>query len=325
LVDEQRGAPAGGLVAESVDALSADEALLLARELPHLRELIAGTLPGVDREVSRRLALGVLNVAQGHPKLLELADGQAADPERLAALVAAGDQAWRETGGLPGGFFDTGLEAGRAARAGNDSTGHAGDFLHVLAAWTTAVAGTLAPGERALFWFLCCLEEPDREQHVIDANWADLWNRLGLGLGGTPPDPGQALSAVAAHGLITVHGDPASYSVHPGIAEAGREQAGKPFRDATDTEAADYWDAVFRYASGENGDDGVNTGLLVRAGLAAVPYLLRQGQWDAAGYLLGSAFNAEPSRANAAAALPPSYRSPLATPGMRTWLPGSCR
>jgi hypothetical protein len=26
--------------------------------------------------VSRRLALGVLNVAQGHPKLLELADGQ---------------------------------------------------------------------------------------------------------------------------------------------------------------------------------------------------------------------------------------------------------
>ena len=58
-----------GLRVESVDALSLDEALLLARELPHLRQLIAGTLPGVDRDVSRRLALGVLNVAQGHPKL----------------------------------------------------------------------------------------------------------------------------------------------------------------------------------------------------------------------------------------------------------------
>ena len=79
--------PIGALQVESVDALSLDEALLLARELPHLRELIRGTLPGVDREVSRRLALGVLNVAQGHPKLLELADGQAADPVRLAALV----------------------------------------------------------------------------------------------------------------------------------------------------------------------------------------------------------------------------------------------
>jgi hypothetical protein len=298
------------LVAESVDALSADEALLLARELPHLRKLIEGTLPGVERDVSRRLALGVLNVAQGHPKLLELADGQAADPDRLAALVAAGDQAWRETGGLPGGFFDTGHEAGheaghqagRAARPGNDSTGHSGDYLHVLAAWTTTVAGTLGPGERALFWFLCCLEEPDREQHVIDANWAALWNRLELG--GTPPDHGQAIRAVADRGLVTIHGDPASYAVHPGIAEAGRDQAGKPFRDATDTEAAAYWYAVFRYASGQNGNDGVNTGLLVRAGLAAVPYFLRQGQWDAAGYLLEYAFSAEPTRANAAAALP---------------------
>ena len=53
-MDRSQAEPVGGLVAESVDALSADEALLLARELPHLRELIAGTLPGVDREVARR-------------------------------------------------------------------------------------------------------------------------------------------------------------------------------------------------------------------------------------------------------------------------------
>src|SRR3984957_1495767 len=98
-----QGEPVGGLQVESVDALSLDEALLLARELPHLRELIRGTLPGVDRGTSRRLALGVLNVAQGHPKLLELADGQAADPARLAELVASGDHAWREQGGLPDG------------------------------------------------------------------------------------------------------------------------------------------------------------------------------------------------------------------------------
>jgi hypothetical protein len=75
------------LPVEAVDALSADEALLLARELPNLRTLIYGELPGIDRETSRKLALGVLDIAQGHPKLLELADGQAADPEQLTALT----------------------------------------------------------------------------------------------------------------------------------------------------------------------------------------------------------------------------------------------
>jgi len=85
---------------ERVDALSLDEALLLARELPHLRALIQDELSGVGPEVARRLALGVLNIAQGHPKLLELADGQAAEPVRLGALVEAGDQAWRQAGGI---------------------------------------------------------------------------------------------------------------------------------------------------------------------------------------------------------------------------------
>jgi hypothetical protein len=282
---------AGGLVVESVDALSLDEALLLARELPHLGRLIRGELAGVDRDVSRRLALGVLNIAQGHPKLLELADGQAADPARLAALVEAGDQAWRDAGGLPEGFFATG-----------ETSAPAGDYLHVLAAWTQAVAETLAPGERALFWYLCCLEEPDRERAVLHGNWANLWNRLGHD--GQPPALDQALTAVAARGLAGVkHEKPESYAIHPGIAAAGRTQAGQPFRDAADTQTAAFWAAVFRHASGEAGD-GTDTGLLVRAGLAAVPYLVRQQQWSDAGYLLEHAFIAEPSRANAAAVLP---------------------
>jgi hypothetical protein len=136
-----------GLGVLAVDALSLDEALLLARELPHLRALIQGELAGVEPEVARRLALGVLNVAQGHPKLLELADGQAGDPGRLAALVAAGDQAWQQAGGLPEGFFT----AGESRAAGRD-------YLGVLAAWTDAVAGGLAAGVRTVFWFVCCLE-----------------------------------------------------------------------------------------------------------------------------------------------------------------------
>jgi hypothetical protein len=57
-------------------------------------------------------------------------------------------------------------------------------------------------------------------------------------------------------------------------------------------------------ASGETGDSGVYTRLVVRAGLAAVPYLIRQKQWTQAGSLLEWAFTRDPSRSNAAAVLP---------------------
>jgi tetratricopeptide (TPR) repeat protein len=299
-----------GLRVEAVDALSLDEALLLARELPDLNALIRGELPGVGRETSRRLALGVLTIAQGHPKLLELADGQAADPARLGVLVAAGDQAWRDQGGLPDGFFTPDQPAIGQPTSGQSVTGQAtpsaADYLHVLGAWTQTVTDGLLSGERALFWFVCCLEEPDRERHVLDGNWADLWTRLGL----EEQRPGldEALTAVAARGLIAILGDAADarawYAIHPGVAAAGRAQAREPFQDAVDTEAAAYWEAGYRDASGETGDHGTDTGLMVRAGLAAVPYLMRRQQWTAAAALLEGAFNRDPSRANAAAVLP---------------------
>ncbi|HEX3963297.1 MAG TPA: CHAT domain-containing protein [Trebonia sp.] len=305
----------GGLGVAAVDALSADEALLLARELPHLNTLISGGLPGAGRDVSRRLALGVLTIAQGHPKLLELADGQAADPERLAVLVAAGDQAWRDQGGLPDGFFTpegqptAGQPTAGQPTAGQPAAGQAtasdADYLHVLGTWTRTVTEGLPPVEQTLFWFLCCLEEPDRERFVLDGNWAALWARLAMG--GQPPGLDEALAAVAARGLIAVRGEAAdareSYAIHPGVAAAGRAQAGEGFRDAVDAEATACWDTVFRYASGETGDRGTDTRLMVRAGLAAVPYLMRRQQWTAAAYMVERAFINDPSRANAAAVL----------------------
>ncbi|MBO0805289.1 MAG: CHAT domain-containing protein [Nocardiopsaceae bacterium] len=288
--------PGLGLLVEAVDALSLDEALLLARELPNLRTLIYAELPGIDRDVSRSLALGVLNVAQGHPKLLELANGQAQHPERLAELVESGDQAWRDQDGLPDGFFTTG-----------ETTADPGDYLHVLAAWTESVTATLSPGERDLFWFLCCLEEPDRKRSVIEGNWAELWERLSRD--GQPPALDRGLAELAARGLAAIRASGSSgksykVHVHPGVSAAGRNHAGHDFQVAVDTDVGDFWDAAFQYASGENDDGRVNTTLLVRAGLAAVPYLLRRERWDHAVYLLERAFLPNPSRASAAAILP---------------------
>ena len=171
----------GRVRALAVDALSADEALLLARELPHLSTLMDGNLAGIGPDVARQLAVRVLEVAQGHPKLLELADGQAAHPERLRKLVDAADAAWRETGGLPAGFFTT----GETQAAGQD-------YQHMLAAWTRAAAPMLAPADRDLFYLLCCLEEADRIRPVLEVNWTALWRRLGRA--GGPPDLDRGLT-----------------------------------------------------------------------------------------------------------------------------------
>jgi hypothetical protein len=284
-----------GVLAEPVDALSADEALLLARELPNLSALKLGAVPGVGPAVSRQLARNAIAMAQGHPKLLELAEGQAAHPDQLLSLVKTGDQEWRKRGGVPEGFFASG--ASSASRE---------DYLHLLAAWTMAVTDTLGPAERDLFWLLCCLEERDRQRVVLDDNWAGL--RQALGRDGHPQDADQALAAIAARGLTAIQAESDEtdelYAIHPMVAEAGRAQAGMSFRDTVDIQIAGYWHRMHRYASGENAEGSVHTRLLVRAGLSAVPYGLRQQFWEGAAVLLGNAFLRDPSRANAAAVLP---------------------
>jgi CHAT domain len=294
LTSRRRPIGLAGVRVETVDALSLDEALLLARELPHLRDLIRGELAGVDGGVARRLALGVLNVAQGHPKLLELAEGQAADPARLSALVEAGDQAWRQAGGLPEGFFSIG-----ESRAAGE------DYLGVLGAWTDAVADGIDAGSRVLFWFLCCLEEGDRIRPVAEANWVRVWARLGRD--GDPPDLIQGLAGLADRGLVAVRTGAAkadeSYGIHPGVAGAGRARAGKQFQDAADVELAAFWEAVADDALAREAE-ARTTGMVVRAGLAAAPYLLRQEQWYTAAYLLERAYQRDQSRATAAAVLP---------------------
>lgn len=285
-----------GFRVETVGALSADEALLLARELPHLSDLLYGNLPNIDQDTARKLARAVLNVAQGNPMLLELANKQATNPQLLAELVTVGDQAWRKQGGLPDGFFATG-----------ETRAEPGDFLHVLAAWTNAVTGTLTPAERDLFWFVCCLEEPDRERTVADNNWADVWQRLDRS--GQPPALNQSLAAIASRGLVTVQAKTddrdESYAIHPAVSAAGRDRAGAYFRHVVATLAAEYWDTACRHAYGAIGES-VDTSLIVRAGLAAVRYLSYQKEkdWTTVGETLEHVFLENPSKRTAVSLLP---------------------
>jgi hypothetical protein len=220
-------------------------------------------------------------------------------------LVEVGGQAWRKLGGLPEGFFATG-----------ETTMSGEDYLDVLAAWTEVVTETLTSGEQDLFWFLCCLEERDRERATLDGNWTGLWTALGRA--GQPPGLGEALSVLAARGLAGIQAvrddEDESWAVHPGVAAAGRAQAGKPFQRAVDAEVSRYWASVFSRASGGK-DEVTDTGLLARAGLAEVPYLMRQEQWTAAAGKLERAFNRDPSRSNASAVLPAIQQ----IIGVRSW------
>ena len=298
LTSRRRPARLDGRVrAEPVHALSRDEAVLLARELPHLGALITGTPldgggAGPGQAAGRELAVRVLAAAQGHPKLLELADGQAADPARLEKLLGSAGQEWAQRGVAPDGLF--------TSVSGEPAAG-ADDYTAVLDDWTRQVAEGLAPAARLMFGLLCCLEEDDRIPPVIEGNWADLWQRLARP--GDPPEWAGALAPLTSQGLAAAvtgtGGDPAGFLVHPGVAAAGRAQAGEAFQAAVDREAAAFWTTGFRQGLEEE------TGwLIVRAGRAAVPYLLRLGQRGPALTLLQEVIHRDRSPGTIAALLP---------------------
>ena len=295
---------AAGVLSVPVHALDLDESAALARELPGLRGLLhadasplrdsADTDAAVagDRDLVRR----VLRVVQGHPKLMELADAAAADPARLSAQLAAAEGA---AGGLVlDAFF----------RDGATAVGAAG-FLDTLTAWTATALDALAEPARLMAQFLACVEDGDRDTVIVEANWADLWRALARP--GDPPPPAPLLDALTAAALIQPGPPPpggdgedevVSLRMHPGIAQAIRAATAGDIRAAADTELAAFWYQVSSRARQQQGGEAGQA--VVRAGLAAAPYLLRLQDWDTASTLLERALHRDTSPAVTAAALP---------------------
>lgn len=158
------GLPESVLV-EPVHALSLDESVLLARELPRLRGLLDGDdLPtGMTAAAARELVSRVLGKVQGHPKLLELADGAAADPARLRDQLDAADATWLARGTHLDGFLE-----------GADSAASDGDFGAVLAGWTRSAAAGLSDEAALLLRVVCGLEDADRQPNVLEVVWPDM-------------------------------------------------------------------------------------------------------------------------------------------------------
>jgi hypothetical protein len=270
-----------------VHALSLPEAVALARELPNLHRLLHAdpgpvrsapdaAMVAADRDRVRR----VLRVVQGHPKLLEFADAAAADPERLDAQLATAEQAAAGHGLEE--FFRAGISALEP-----------GAFMDALTSWTTSTLDVLPEPARLLAQFLACTEDQDRTSGIVGATWADLWRRLEHP--GDPPEAGPLLAQLIGAALIqpdtlaAADGDaaPVVYRLHPGVVGAIAAGARPGIGAAVDAVLAAFWAAVWGQAGEAEG--GEDTGLMVWAGLAAAPYLLRRQDWDIARILLDHA------------------------------------
>ena len=282
----------GTVLAEPLDTLSGTEAVLLAREFPRLRALLDGAAPLLNEASARSLARRVLNAVHGHPKLLELAEEQAAEPAELARTVLIADQAWREH---------------RATATAPDAGDTAG-YLAALDAWTRQVYQRMDPPAQLIFSVLCSLEPDDREQGTVQDVWPHLWQRLAGP--GDPPVVNPEMVTLAARGLIRVErhevaDGPANsdFVVHPAVAAAGRALAGAQLRHHVDRVLGDYWRSLFVQALDQEADEGYGW-LLLYAGRAALPYLIRLGDWERARYLIQEILHRDDSPATAAALVP---------------------
>jgi len=291
-----------------VHALSRDESVLLARELPNLRALLHSETEPVRGTGVADPALGrrVLTLVQGHPKLLELADAAAADPARLASQLAAAEAV------VDG-------EALTAFLTEGDTALDAAQFFQTLTTWTTDATATLPAPARLLLQALCRIEDTDRDAVTLGGNWADLWRRLEQL--GEPPLLTEVLAPLVAAALVAADPtDPADsdapvvYRIHPGVAEAVHAATPEPVTAAVDAELAAWWTQVARWGIEQEQAGQDTSQLVVRAGLAAAPYLLRRHDWTTAGTLLEQARHRDGySPVTAQAVIPPLRRIAEAT------------
>jgi tetratricopeptide (TPR) repeat protein len=244
-------------------------------------------------------------LVQGPPKLIEFAEHLAAEPQLLVKQL---ERAEAKNGSEQ---LDTFFREG-------ETSFDAAAFTRSLHDWTTGIAGTLAEPAQIFFQFLCCLEEGDRENQIVSANWADLLKRLGRLE--TAPGLDELIARLVAVGLVekkAVGHDGQAFQllIHPGVAEAGRAEAGPAFQAAVDAELAVAWHTWMNQGLEQYGKTPDARKLIVRAGIAAFPYLSRRQEWQTASWMLELVDQVDDAPATVAAVLPRLRRVAEATIG----------
>ena len=294
-----------------VSALSSGESVLLARELPHLATLLRTSSPAGEPNSGlnpAELARRVITMAQGSPRLLELADATAADPALLAR--ALDQNADSSPGAAPGATLTDG--------GGLDTA----QLSVALGAWTASAVANLPEPSLLLLRMLCRLEDADRQPSVVESNWSDLWRRLELP--GGPPPLADASAPLERTALTEAEPDdngdesrPGPYLIHPGLAKEIRDTTPTEVSAAVDTEMAAYWISAFRYLSDQARNGQPSRELARRAAISAAAYLSRLQDWRSATQLLSAVLDMDHSTATAQALIP-SLRRVAETSGQST-------
>ena len=270
--------------------------------MPNLGKLFA------DAE-GQTLLQWTLRLVQGHSKLLEFADGVAADREMLKAQLLNAESAAEGGAGLQA-FFDTG-----------DSTREEAQFIEAFSFWTRSLEERLSPSARLLFQFLACVEEEDRYLPILSMTWPVFLENARTDLPGLAEARTDAelyltvcLRELTGPGLIEERTIPASYdtltdtplpvryALHPAVAETSRGEVAPALRTAVDQTVADLWMHHYQHYI-KHETDG-NTANLVVASKHALPYLERQKQWKATARILSEVVNRDQSSATLTWALP---------------------
>jgi tetratricopeptide (TPR) repeat protein len=273
---------------ESIDTLTANEAVLLASQLPNLGGLISSASPARQPK-GRTLVRRTLEVVQGHPKLIEMAEAAAADPVLLEERLAEAGATWTQAADLKA-FFNTGE---------SDDALSSDDFLTVLESWTLGVARRLPTGPGLLFQVLCCVEREDRLLELLKIALPLAWEQMEMG--GSPPDFEVAIETLATRGLVDVEqrDEDAFYRIHPALEQAERGEIAAEFSSQVATAMGILWAGVFE-RSQEQGDQKIG----VRAALSAAPYLMRLDELSRMVWMLSLVISKDPSSQKIAAVLP---------------------
>jgi hypothetical protein len=244
--------------------------------------MVYDRVEGLTPSAARDLALKVLEFAQGHPRILELADEQASVPASLDAP--------------------------------------AGEFVRELGSWARAVMATLPTRERVLLVFLCCLEDADRVRAVVADTWAQeefddgLASLVGAGLLTVSGGAQEQTARYRIHPVVVASirgqvGDNVRRSADATLAAYWR----RAYESALAAEAAvGVGRAVGAASAGRTNHLSSN---VKSAAMAAVPYVLRQAMPTVALDLLDEVLLRDGSASTARAVRPALMAVAAATSG----------
>jgi tetratricopeptide (TPR) repeat protein len=237
-----------------IDRLSYAETVEVAHQLRNLASLLdEGTASGPE---ASRLARILLDLPRGHPRMLELIDAAASNPDALVALLDArdaGDPLLRLSDLFP-------HEA-----AGEEPA----EFRRALAGWVELLLAGLPPDAKHLLDLLALLDEEDRVRFVVEAAWSAL----------SPDRPvGNAFATLSRLGLIEAgEGDKSELvRLHDGVPGPVRTSMDTATRRRVCEALADLWLGLARSTLRTDGSEAAEFAL------RAAPYQLRVKRWPAA-------------------------------------------